>query len=392
MTTRVLYVARHHNERSECIVAALAQQPGLEVRLVCPTTWRDELGQTADSGLRATPYVRVAVPMLGPVNDYHRAVYCTVDFTARTYRPHIIHAEEEPESLAALQVAAARQVFAPDARLVLNAWQNVNRPKSRAVWLVARLAFAAADAMTCGSNEAAEVQQAMGYAKPLAVIPQKAADIRVFRPSAGPRPPGQHFTLLYAGRLLPEKGLETLVAAAGLLRSLPLRVRIVGDGPHRAAVQSAVAGYGVQDLVTLEPPVDAPALVEIFDQSDALVLPSRTQNFWKEQFGRILVEAMACRLPVIGSDSGAIPEVLGDAGLIFPEGNPAALATCVLELMRDEAHRRALTERAYKRVMEHYSHTQLAAQTAAFYRALLAQRQQEPAFSVHKDTRSPGSL
>ena len=70
------------------------------------------------------------------------------------------------------------------------------------------------------------------------------------------------------------------------------------------------------------PSTEVPAVLRALD---VLVLPSLTTPSWKEQFGRVLQEAMACAIPVVGSDSGEIPHVIGDAGLVTPEGDAAAL-------------------------------------------------------------------
>jgi glycosyltransferase involved in cell wall biosynthesis len=105
---------------------------------------------------------------------------------------------------------------------------------------------------------------------------------------------------------------------------------------------------------------------------DVLVLPSRATPVWKEQFGRVLTEAMACRVPVVGSDSGAIPEVIGEAGLIFPAGDASALAGCLARLQAEPALRAELAERGYQRVLRHYTQAGLAERTAQFYRQLAA--------------------
>ena len=101
------------------------------------------------------------------------------------------------------------------------------------------------------------------------------------------------------------------------------------------------------------------------------MLPSRTTPVWKEQFGRVLAEAMACKVPVIGSDSGAIREVIGDAGLIFPEGNVAALADCLRLLNASPSLRHDLAERGYVRASGLYTQEHIAEQTADFYRQLM---------------------
>jgi glycosyltransferase involved in cell wall biosynthesis len=103
---------------------------------------------------------------------------------------------------------------------------------------------------------------------------------------------------------------------------------------------------------------------------DALALPSLTRPNWKEQFGRILVEAMASGVPCAGSDSGEIPHVLGDAGLVVPEGDAGALAAALSRLADDPGLRRALAARGRARVLARYTHARIAEKTCAVYRAL----------------------
>jgi glycosyltransferase involved in cell wall biosynthesis len=109
----------------------------------------------------------------------------------------------------------------------------------------------------------------------------------------------------------------------------------------------------------------------LYPDLTALVVPSRTLPNWKEQFGRVIVEAMASGVPVIGARSGAIPDVIGDSGLLFPEGDVDALATHMARLLTDSALRAALAQKGRARVLAHFTHAQVAAQTVAFYRALL---------------------
>jgi glycosyltransferase involved in cell wall biosynthesis len=103
---------------------------------------------------------------------------------------------------------------------------------------------------------------------------------------------------------------------------------------------------------------------------DALVVPSLTRGNWKEQFGRVIVEAMACGVPVIGSSSGAIPDVIGEAGLIVPEGDVRALADGLRRLAHHPDLRRRMAERGRQRVLERYTQAYVAAQTVAVYRQI----------------------
>jgi glycosyltransferase involved in cell wall biosynthesis len=96
-----------------------------------------------------------------------------------------------------------------------------------------------------------------------------------------------------------------------------------------------------------------------------------TRPHWKEQFGRVLVEAMASGVPVIGSDSASIPDVIGDAGLIFPEGDVSALAECITRLHCDPNLYQQFREAGRARVLQHFTHQQVAQATVAVYRQMV---------------------
>ena len=111
-----------------------------------------------------------------------------------------------------------------------------------------------------------------------------------------------------------------------------------------------------------------------YNTLDALVVPSRTLPHWKEQFGRVLVEAMACGVPVVGSNSGEIPYVIGDAGLVFPEDDAEALAGILWQLASDPQLRAELRQRGRARVLTHYTQQRIALATYGVYRQALGSR------------------
>jgi glycosyltransferase involved in cell wall biosynthesis len=170
---------------------------------------------------------------------------------------------------------------------------------------------------------------------------------------------------------VPEKGLDVLLQALQQVGP-PARLLLIGEGACRSDLEAQVYQLGLADRVTFVPPMPPDRLAVEFNQANALVLPSRSKSVWKEQFGRVLTEAMACRVPVIGSDSGAIPEVIGEAGLVFPEGDAAALADCIRQLIESPMLRHDLAERGYARVMHLYTQERIAEQTADFYRQMMA--------------------
>lgn len=367
---RVLYIARYHDPTMSHKLALLAAQPDLTVCHICPRVWQNELTRVTQDTVTHPAYQQIAVHIHRSA-DSHRALYRTFTFALRDFRPHIIHAIEEPDSLPALQIAVARRLFAPRAHLLLNTWQNVERPMKKYVRAIMDIALQASDGVVCANTEAQRILRKHGYAKRLVVFPVIGVDTRVFTP--GVPAPHEHFTIAFVGRLVAEKGLNTLIDAVEQLsrsETKPsVRLLIIGGGAQQAETVRYAAKLG--DIVQFVPPLRLTEVAQRLHQIDTVVLPSRTTPVWKEQFGRVLAEAMACRVPVIGSDSGAIPEVISDAGLIFPEGDAAALASCLRQLIDSPDLRRDLAQRGYRRVIANYTQERIAQQTADLYRQVM---------------------
>ena len=164
--------------------------------------------------------------------------------------------------------------------------------------------------------------------------------------------------------------MDLLLRAAALLEG-EWRLRIVGGGPERTALAALAQRLGLAERVAFTPQLPSEEMPAVYHSLAALVLPSRKTRRWQEQFGRVLTEAMACGLPVIGARSGAIPAVIGDAGLLFAEGDAAALAEQLRRLRDDAALRAELSERGRQRVARHFTQEVIAAKMVAVYREML---------------------
>jgi glycosyltransferase involved in cell wall biosynthesis len=352
-------------------LALMAMETDLDVTLIRPRFPRSSQPRRFGPAPELGDLKYRIVPMLGATSDPHRVLYQTMDFALGRLKPDIIHVEEEPDSLVSLQVALVRRMLAPDAKLILHTWQNINRPKAWHVRWVIERSLSAADAILCANRESGEVLRQMGYRDRTEVIAPQGVDITHFRPAEtnGDRTNGKALNLLFVGRLVPEKGLDILIAAVRKL-SHPFKLRIVGDGPLRDEIERMLREGGLGDCIEMISWVPQEQLPAFYQAADVLILPSRTTPIWKEQFGRVLIEAMACKVAVVGSNSGAIPEVLGESNIIFPEGDANALAECLSKLY-DFRRRSELAERGFQRAIEHYSQERLAQQTGAFYRRLL---------------------
>jgi glycosyltransferase involved in cell wall biosynthesis len=367
-------IARYRDASQRRKAEYLADEADLQLRLLCPAEWKDDLLQTAQQATTFGALEQWVLPMVGQSSDPHRAWYRTLTFGLRRFQPQIIHAEEEPDSLAALQLALARRLFAPHARLLLHSWQNVDRPKGAAVMAVLRQTLRSADGIFCANQAAVQLLRTLGYQRPTPVTPAIGVDTELFRPCAERRGAGDPFVVGYLGRLVPEKGIDLLIqAVASLVRGgQPVRLRLIGGGPERDLLAALAAAEGISERVEFIAPIPPALIAPALCRLDCLVLPSRGTPVWEEQLGRVLLEAMASGVPVIGSSSGAIPEVIGEGGLVFPEGDVAALAVSIERLRSDPALRHALAAVGLTRAQEVYAQRALARRTADFYREIVA--------------------
>ena len=297
---------------------------------------------------------------------FHLHFYPTLLSILRRSRPALCHIDEEPHNMATyLAVRAARRV---GARTLFFTWQNMLRRypipfRSMAGYVHRNVAGAIA-----GSCDAAQVLRTKGYTGPVRVIPQFGVDPELFRPMAGAAP-DRPFTVGYAGRLVAEKGLSTLAAAVGDLPG-DWRLIVCGAGPMRNTLRARFSEPGMARRVRFYDYLPSQDMPDHLRMMDVLVLPSLTHPNWKEQFGRVLIEAMACQVPVIGSDSGEIPNVIGENALIFPEGDAESLSKLLALLRGDPQLRRELGLAGRKRVLANYTQTKIADATVDFYRGL----------------------
>src|SRR5205085_2089736 len=118
-------------------------------------------------------------------------------------------------------------------------------------------------------------------------------------------------------------------------------VLLVGDGPDRDLFEKTLAEHGLLDRARFTGAIPYEKVPEFYQKMNLLVMPTETTERIREQFGRVLVEAMASNVAVIGSTCGAIPEVIGDAGLVFAEGDATALAEALRRMLCDAVLRNA---------------------------------------------------
>jgi len=351
----------------------LARMPGLDLSLICPRRVRREFGTYPVERTEHPDYAILPLRTVYPSHNF-RFFYLAAGREMARLAPDVVHVEEEPWSFAAWQALRHCRKH-PEARLIVFTWENLRRSHPWPHPAIERAVHAAAHAAIAGNAEAADILREKGFPRPIHVLPQFGVDESLYAPSDQAelrQSLGLRGTVLgFAGRLVPEKGLEVLLDAAAELEG-DWSLLAVGGGPLRHTVaerlaQPPFAGRAV--LLDTVPHLDMPRYLACMD---VLVLPSRAAPHWKEQFGHVLIEAMACAVPVVGSTCGEIPNVVGDAGLVFPEGDARELRSALARLLASPAERAALATAGRRRVVERYTNAHIAQATHAIYQQVLS--------------------
>ena len=377
---RVLLISHTCQSRREGQpkAAALSRLPGVELRVLVPHRWREySLWRGAEPPLDASfeyQIGHVRWPWSGP-GQWYMLWYPELAQILKEFQPDIIDLWEEPWGLVSAQTVWLRSRLVRHAKIISETEQNVAKKLPPPFESFRSYTLSHADFVIGRSAEAVENIRTKGYAGPASAVPN-AVDTGLFQPmdrTECRRALGlSGFVAGYLGRLVEEKGLADMVAALALC---PPEVNLVfaGSGAFQSALEAQAAALGLTGRVTFLPPRPQDDLPPLMNALDALVLPSRTTPRWKEQFGRVIIEAQACETPVIGSDSGAIPGVVGQGGLIFPEGNAEALAAAISALHSDPDAARERGRIGRRRVEECYTWARVAEQMWKIYRDLSGQ-------------------
>jgi glycosyltransferase involved in cell wall biosynthesis len=345
----------------------LARKPGVELTVASPAYWRADDGGKQMLEPAERPGWRMEVVPIQLNGHFHTYTFPTIGRLMRRLRPDVVHMDEEPYNLATYRVVrAARRV---GARALFVTWQNLDRSYPFPFSAIERYNYRHSQYALAANEDAVDVIRRKGYQGPVAVFPQFGVDAELFVPR--PRPVGRPLRIGYVGRLVEQKNVDILVRAFAPLAH-QAELIVTGRGPEEAALRALAGELGVGEhtrfIGALESAAVAPAMADL----DVLVLPSRTTPNWAEQFGRVLVEAMACEVAVVGSSSGEIPTVIGEPSLVFPEGDVAALGAILRRLMEHPEQRVEYARRGRERALARYTQQHIADATVAAWEAMMS--------------------
>lgn len=342
-------------------------EEGVEVGLVCAREWPeggiDIKAADVKTGVQLFPMK--AVPKgKGPYYVYLPGFGPVV----KRFRPDLIHFREEVFTVCGGEFLIQRRMHFRSAPFVFESHQNIRKKYPWPASWFESIAYRNAAGAVAGIPSVESVLRQGGFRGPVEMIPLGGVTQELFHPNG---PKIQELTRAdvplvgYMGRLAPEKGVDDLIRA---LAGTNARLVLIGDGSERQALVDLAIQQKVDAIFV--GPVTQESAPGYLRSLDVLVLPSRTTPRWKEQWGRVLTEAMACGTPVIGSDSGEIPWVIGDAGLVYPEGSVRAMNETIRKVLEDKDLAWRLRNAGLKRAAE-FTWDRHAEKTARFYQRLL---------------------
>ncbi len=349
----------------------LARFDDIQLAVVVPPYWQEKDQRILLERSHTDGY-ELLVEKMALNGHFHLHYYPKLGQHVRRLRPHIMHIDEEPYNLATFLTMRLAQ--GAGARALFFTWQNLLRHYPFPFSWMERYNYRHAVQAIAGNQEGADVLRHKGYLGPVSIIPQFGVDPEMYHPSSSGRGTSSPlFQIGFVGRLVEEKGVDLLLRAVAQLK-VDWRLSILGDGPFKPRLESIAEELRIAGRVTFELPLPSTQMPSYYSRLHVLVLPSVSRPHWKEQFGRVLIEAMACGIPVVGSDSGEISHVIGEAGLVFREGDEAALAAHLSRLMEDDKLRNSLADKGRERVLQEYTQARIATATRGVYLDIMRQR------------------
>lgn len=386
---KILVVSHSYIVKLNCEKFRLLAQlePNLDVTIVVPKKWRPggvmkdtiESQGWQDGNFRVVP--------IANFSENNQGALCfgwELVGLLRSLRPDIIQVEQGSKSLAYAQLITLNKLLGLKAKMLFFTWWNLPYQLKFPFSILENYNLKHTNGIVVGNQAGFEILREKGYDRPMRIMPQLGVDETLFKLQDATELRTQlgildhEFVIGFVGRFVPEKGLHTLLKAVAALGSRSFKLLLLGRGELKNELIKTAQTLGLGDRLIQLDSVHHDEVANYISAMNALVLPSETTYAfktltaigWKEQFGHVLIEAMAAQVPVIGSDSGEIPNVIAEAGLVFPEGNAEALCNRLAQLIDDRTLAERIGRSGYQRCLANYTNIALAKDLLEFYRSL----------------------
>ncbi len=348
--------------------AELERQTNWQLTIVTPNYWKTEYGKV----LSPEPWSNYRGKLLGipiwrsghVIGHIYRSIFIRL---LQEIEPDFIYVHQEPYAIPTAQIYLANSLSI-NKPIAFFTWQNIVMRNSFIYRQIEKLVYNKSSIAFTGSHSAAEVLRKKGYRGNCAML-SSGIDLDIYTISSQAeelkvklRATENEVVVGYVGRIIAAKGLKTLLQALHQIQELPWRLVMVGTGEYETEFKQIANELNLNQRISYTGFLPYTETSHYLAAFDLLVLPSETQTNWKEQFGRVIIESIACNTPVIGSSSGEIPYLIESTGggLTFPEAEPQALAKQLSKLITDRNLRLSLGEQGRQSVVQNYTNSSLA--------------------------------
>lgn len=345
MQKRRILVVSHAcvNPLNQRLYSAVQGLTGWNFVILLPAVWRDEFGNILRPTVQAGFNVELAT---APVRFNGNIILHSYRLNLRRFlgrgRFNLIYLNHEPYAVATAQLCWAN-LRSEKLPFGFYSCQNIYKKYPVPFSWTEQMVYQSSSFAFPITEAVGEVIKSKGFQGELTVCPLPFdADLyRPYPPDEYPariRAMGGDVVIGYVGRIVEQKGLRTLLEAVTRLPRTGWRLVLIGSGPFEGELDQLIKALGLSQRVVRFGYVPHGEIPKFLAALDLLVLPSETQPNWKEQFGRVIVEALACGTPVLGSNSGEIPKLLSlsKGGFTFPERDAQALAIALDQMISNE--------------------------------------------------------
>lgn len=349
----------------------ISQAAGWDVTIILPDRWKTDF--KSQYTVQTLPSFQGKVIPIGvflkgkiPLHFYHFSIFKAV----HRERPDVIYVHNEPYALSTFQIMLFNFLFLRKT-IGFYAAQNLQKKYPLLFRVMENFNFKAADYCFPVTESAAFALRKRGFTGKISVLPLGVTQNHIRMPaienSAAESNIPKHFVIGYVGRLVPEKGIDVLLRSLALLRSVDWECHIIGEGKIKEDLVKLSMDLSVDARTRFLGYVGHGEISLYMNKFSVLVLPSLTMPNWAEQFGRVIIEALAAGIPVIGTNSGEIPFLIKklEGGIVVDEGDPAALAEAIGKLVSDPDLVKRYATQGRQNVEKYFLESKIAADFVA---------------------------
>lgn len=321
---------------------------GHEVVLITPSVYKEGGRSTVASTLTNTIKHHRLKTFLGSQGKQHFHFYLNIMKICRimkTVEPDVIYLYEEPNSIVTVQMLMIKKILKLNAKTIVWTACNTKRNYKEMFkffdirrWLFdfnIKVSSQLANAAISISNDSAEVLVFKKWTKPIYISPTHFIDENIFHL---PEHRNNRIVKLgVIGRLQYQKGFDLVISALSEIDKAFV-LDIYGEGEDEKKLKSMALRKGIYNKCNWHGNIPYCDMPEVFKELDVLIVPSREVEHLKEQFGRVVIEAMASGVNVITSDSGYLPKISRELGLVFKQ-NDSEMLKNKIEYYLDEENR-----------------------------------------------------